>query len=96
MIKQRILTNSNLYNKYFGGTAFGYLTSSQITRFDAPLDAQTYEERAYCTFDFNISYLDLETTTSTVIDEINITATTYDADHSATPITSTISTNLNP
>lgn len=77
LIKQRIITNSNTYNKYFSGTAFGYLSSTQITRFDAPLDNVTFEERAYCTFDFNISYLDLETVSSDVIDTVEVDNTVY-------------------
>ena len=72
-IKQQLLSDSPLYEKYFSGTAFGYLASTQIIRYDAPLDAQTFEERATCTFDFNISYLDVAATATGVIEQINIT-----------------------
>ena len=72
-IKQQLLSDSPLYEKYFSGTAFGYLTSTRINRYDAPLDAQTFEERATCTFDFNISYLDVAATATGVIEQINIT-----------------------
>ncbi len=38
----------------------------------------TFEERASCTFDFNISIVEVETYTSTPINTINITSTIYD------------------
>ena len=72
-IKQQLLSDSPLYEKYFSGTAFGYLASTQINRYDAPLDAQTFEERASCTFDFNISYLDIADSATETIEQINIT-----------------------
>ena len=71
-IKQQILSDSPLYEKYFSGTAFGYLSSTQINRYDAPLDAQTFEERASCTFDFNISYLDVASSATETITQVNI------------------------
>ena len=37
------------------------------------MDEQTFEERASCTFDFNISYLDVAATATEVIKQINIT-----------------------
>ena len=72
-IKQQILSDSPIYEKYFKGTAFGYLTSTQINRYDAPLDEQTFEERASCTFDFNISYIDIADSATETIEQINIT-----------------------
>ena len=83
-IKQQILSDSPLYEKYFSGTAFGYLTSTRINRYDAPLDAQTFEERASCTFDFNISYLDVAATATEVIEQINITTNINVGDKSET------------
>ncbi len=71
-IKQQLLSDSPLYEKYFSGTAFGYLASTQINRYDAPLDAQTFEERASCTFDFNISYLDVASSATETITQVNI------------------------
>lgn len=71
-VKHCILTDSNIYSKYFDGTIAGYLTSGAITRFDAPLDLQTFEERAYCTFDFNVAYLLEDSASSDVIETIMI------------------------
>ena len=38
----------------------------------------TFEERASCTFDFNLSILDEEPATSTIIDTVNVNQTVYD------------------
>ena len=83
-IKQQLLSDSPLYEKYFSGTAFGYLASTQINRYDAPLDAQTFEERASCTFDFNISYLDVASSATETIKQINITTKVNVGDKSET------------
>ena len=77
-LKQRIQSNSNMYDTYFPDADFGYLNSTQILRFDAPIDSVTFEERASCTFDFNLSILDEEPATSTIIDTVNINQTVYD------------------
>lgn len=71
-VKHMILTDSNMYTKYFNGTFAGYLTSTAITRFDAPVDGQTFEERAYSTFDFNVAYLLEDPVTSDVIETVQI------------------------
>lgn len=71
-IKHCIITNSNIYSKYFDGTLAGYLTSTAITRFDAPIDMQKFEERAYCTFDFNIAYLLEDPVSSDAIETVMI------------------------
>lgn len=78
LLKQRVLSNSIYYDKYFSGTGFGYLVSTQILRYDAPIDGVTFEERASCTFDFNLSILDEEPATSTIIDTVNVNQTVYD------------------
>ena len=74
-IKHMILTDSNIYSKYFDGTDAGYLTSNAITRFDVKLDGASFEERAYCTFDFNVGYLLEDPITSDVIETIEISRT---------------------
>ncbi len=92
-LKQRIQSNSNMYDTYFPDADFGYLNSTQILRFDAPIDSVTFEERASCTFDFNISIVEVETYTSTPINTINITSTIYDQtplDTTPVVITSTV------
>ncbi|UNY40372.1 tail terminator [Pseudaeromonas phage vB_PpeM_ KLEP7] len=94
-IEMQMLSDSPLYEKYFSGTAFGYLSSTQINRYDAPLDAQTFEERASITFDFNISYLDVAATATEIIEQINITTNINVGDKSETtpPIEDEIITN---
>ena len=77
-LKQRIQSNSNMYDTYFPDADFGYLNSTQILRFDAPIDSVTFEERASCTFDFNISIVEVENYTSTIIETVNINQIVYD------------------
>jgi hypothetical protein len=77
-LKQRIQSYSNMYDTYFTSNSFGYLTSTQVLRYDAPVDNVTFEERASSTFDFNLSILDEEPATSTIIDTVNINQTVYD------------------
>ena len=78
VLKQRIQSYSNMYDTYFTSNAFGYLTSTQVLRYDAPVDNVTFEERASSTFDFNLSVVEIEDFTSTPINTVNITSTIYD------------------
>jgi len=87
-LKQRIQSNSNMYDTYFPDADFGYLNSTQILRFDAPIDSVTFEERASCTFDFNISIVEVEAASSGTIETVNITASAYQTSYTNTnPIT---------
>ncbi len=93
-LKQRIQSNSNMYDTYFPDADFGYLNSTQILRFDAPIDSVTFEERASCTFDFNLSIVEIETYTSTIIETVNINQIVYDpnkqSEDYAIPILTTV------
>ena len=96
-LKQRIQSNSNMYDTYFPDADFGYLNSTQILRFDAPIDSVTFEERASCTFDFNISIVEVEAASSGTIETVNITANVFDPNYSDTnPITVDPSVTITP
>ena len=94
-IKNLILTDSLFYTKYLDSTSIGFLKSSSITRSDINLDNVTYEERSYCIFDFNICVTETLTTTSTVIEQVEITSSTYPTSPLSDPIVDTYTlTNL--
>ena len=96
-LKQRIQSYSNMYDTYFTSNSFGYLTSTQVLRYDAPVDNVTFEERASSTFDFNLSVVEVEAASSGTIETVNITASAYQSSYSDTnPITVDPSVTITP
>ena len=95
-LKQRIQSYSNMYDAYFTSNSFGYLTSTQVLRYDAPVDNVTFEERASSTFDFNLSVVDIEDFTSTPINTVNITSTVYEQTSQDTTPTTVVTTVQDP
>lgn len=95
-LKQRIQSYSVMYDTYFTSNSFGYLTSTQVLRYDAPVDNVTFEERASSTFDFNLSVVDIENFTSTPINTVNITSTVYEQTQQDTTPTTVVTTVQDP